>query len=65
MNGLGVLKSGVDNLKAMGVTAIRLGGSFTDADFYFWKRWIGKPWERSVIPLKNMQHSHSKLTHGI
>lgn len=47
--GLPVLKSGVDSLRSMGVTAIRLGGSFTDADFYFWKRWIGKPWERLVL----------------
>lgn len=29
-NGLQVLKSGVDILKEMGITAIRLGGSFTD-----------------------------------
>ena len=48
VNGLGVLKSGVDNLKAMGITNIRLGGSFTDPEFYFWKRWRGKPWERPV-----------------
>ena len=47
--GLPVLKSGVDSLHSMGVTAIRLGGSFTDADFYFWKRWIGNPWERLVL----------------
>jgi hypothetical protein len=46
---LGVLKSGVDTLKAMGTTAIRLGGSFTDPSYYFWQNWIGKPWERPSL----------------
>lgn len=30
------LKSGVDTLKQMGITTIRLGGSFTDPSYYFW-----------------------------
>jgi hypothetical protein len=33
------LKSGVQVLKDMGITAIRLGGSFTDPSYYFWKKW--------------------------
>eukprot|EP00040_Diaphanoeca_grandis_P032005 m.192845 g.192845 ORF g.192845 m.192845 type:complete len:808 (-) comp32486_c0_seq1:486-2909(-) len=47
--GLGVLKSGVDTLSEMGITTIRLGGSFTDPEYYFWKNWIGKPWDRPSL----------------
>ena len=58
-----VLKSGVEQLKRMGITSIRLGGSFAsqpykyadgfgdygDPDTYFWQRWIGKPWARPSL----------------
>ena len=43
---LPVLQQAVDNLRSMGVTSIRQGGSFTDPADYFWKRWRGKPWQR-------------------
>ena len=40
---LEVRRDAVENLKAMGVTAIRQGGSFADARFYYWKYWRGRP----------------------
>lgn len=46
------LKSGVQVLKDMGITAIRLGGSFTDPSYYFWKKWTGVPWERASLGAK-------------
>jgi hypothetical protein len=55
---LPVLKSGVENLKEMGITGIRQGGSFASQPYkdsrdghygdqasMFWKRWTG-PWTR-------------------
>lgn len=36
----------ISTLKQIGVTAIRVGGSFTDPAYYFWKNWRGKPWNR-------------------
>ena len=47
--GLPVLRRAVENLRAMGITAIRQGGSFTDPDGYFWKKWRGAPWERESL----------------
>ena len=44
--GLEVRRDAVEALKFMGVTAIRLGGSFTDAAYYYWKNWRGRKWER-------------------
>ena len=49
---LPVLKSGVEILKEMGVTAIRQGGSFTDPADYYWKLWRGKPWDRPSLGWK-------------
>ena len=43
------LKSGVDTLKEMGITTIRLGGSFSDQSYYFWKYWRGQPSERQSL----------------
>ena len=45
-------KDGVQVLKDMGITAIRLGGSFTDPSYYFWKKWRGLPWERESLGAK-------------
>ncbi len=42
--GLSILKTGVDTLKKMGITAIRAGGSFSNT--IKWKAWRGVPWER-------------------
>ena len=39
--GLEVRRDSVELLKSMGVTAIRQGGSFTDPEYYFWKRGPG------------------------
>lgn len=59
--GLPVLRSGVELLQRMGVTAIRLGGGFVetfgapdpastwDASSYLWTRWIGPPWARPSV----------------
>ena len=33
-------------LKEIGVSLIRVGGSFAIADWYFWKHWRGPVWER-------------------
>lgn len=46
------LKEGIQNLVDMGITSIRLGGSFTDPSYYFWKKWTGKPWERESLGAK-------------
>ena len=45
-------KRGVDALKMMGITTIRLGGSFAKPAFYFWKEWRGPPWERQSLGAK-------------
>ena len=44
--GLEVRKDAVEMLRSMGVTAMRQGGSFADASYYFWKDWRGRKWER-------------------
>ena len=44
--GLEVRRDSVELLKSMGVTAIRQGGSFVDPEYYFWKNWRGKKWDR-------------------
>lgn len=44
--GLEVRRDGVELLEAMGVTAIRQGGSFADAAYYSWKNWRGRKWDR-------------------
>ena len=44
--GLEVRRDAVEALKAMGVTAVRQGGSFADAEYYFWKHWRGPKWAR-------------------
>ena len=51
--GLPVLRSAVDTLQHMGVTAIRYGGSFAsspsasgDPNYYQWQRWTGPRWAR-------------------
>jgi alpha-L-arabinofuranosidase len=46
------LRTGVETLKEMGITAIRLGGSFSTASYYFWKDWHGRPWERPSLGAK-------------
>jgi hypothetical protein len=59
---LPVLKSGVENLKEMGITGIRQGGSFASQPYkdsrdghygdqasMFWKRWTGPPWARPSL----------------
>jgi len=46
LNDLPVLASGASNLKKLGITLIRQGGSFAKPSMYFWKLWRGKPWER-------------------
>lgn len=56
--GLPVLKDTIDTLQAIGITAIRQGGSFTDPAYYFWKNWrgpveqrpsVGATWGRELI----------------
>ena len=44
-----MLRSGVDTLRAMGTRVIRVGGSFTDGNGYFWKKWRGPPWARPSL----------------
>jgi len=51
--GLPVLLSAADTLKAMGVKAIRQGGSFAsgkntkgDIEYYQWDKWTGPAWTR-------------------
>jgi hypothetical protein len=44
--GLEVRLDTVENLRNMGVTAIRQGGSFADAAYYYWRNWRGRKWER-------------------
>ena len=46
------LRTGVETLKDMGITAIRLGGSFSTNSYYFWKDWHGRPWERASLGAK-------------
>ena len=45
--GLEVRRDAVELLRSMGVTAIRLGGSFSDPAYYYWKNWRGRKWERA------------------
>eukprot|EP01062_Namystynia_karyoxenos_P003544 TRINITY_DN11283_c0_g1_i1.p1 TRINITY_DN11283_c0_g1~~TRINITY_DN11283_c0_g1_i1.p1 ORF type:complete len:833 (+),score=275.17 TRINITY_DN11283_c0_g1_i1:84-2501(+) len=49
LNGLPVLKGTIDTLKSIGTSAIRQGGSFTAPQYYFWKNWRGRPWERPSV----------------
>eukprot|EP00055_Hartaetosiga_balthica_P017725 m.122044 g.122044 ORF g.122044 m.122044 type:complete len:822 (+) comp9387_c1_seq3:100-2565(+) len=49
VNSLPVLKSTVEVLQSIGVTAIRQGGSFTIEDYYSWKNWRGAPWTRPSV----------------
>lgn len=46
------LQSGVDALKKMGITSMRLGGSFADPSYYFWKKWTGPPSQRASLGAK-------------
>ena len=47
--GLEVRKDAVEMLQSMGITAMRQGGSFADAAYYFWKDWRGRKWERPSL----------------
>ena len=44
--GLPVLLEGVENLQAMGVTGLRVGGTY--AQGVFWRQWRGAPWVRDA-----------------
>jgi hypothetical protein len=46
------LKSGVDMLREMGITAIRLGGGFASESYYQWKHWRGLPEDRGDLGAK-------------
>jgi Alpha-L-arabinofuranosidase B (ABFB) domain len=46
-NNLPVLKRGVDTLKAMGVSLVRFGGTFSQT--IAWKDWRGVPWNRTSL----------------
>eukprot|EP00658_Telonema_sp_P-2_P038649 TRINITY_DN27689_c0_g1_i2.p1 TRINITY_DN27689_c0_g1~~TRINITY_DN27689_c0_g1_i2.p1 ORF type:complete len:676 (-),score=152.23 TRINITY_DN27689_c0_g1_i2:251-2278(-) len=54
VGGLSVLASAANTLKAMGVKAIRQGGSFAsspsgkgNSEYYQWQKWTGPAWKRA------------------
>eukprot|EP00117_Sycon_ciliatum_P036358 scpid35682/ scgid27380/ len=54
LENLNILKSGVQLLQDMGITAVRQGGSFADSSDYFWKNWI--PRQDENMPLVRWGH---------